>query len=86
MLNQSLSNAPDLMSLKLTGTDIVNLNIGGMTTLMTTVSVLTQCAESKLAKLFEKPELLPRVTGDEKTIFLDRDGPTFMNMINYLRN
>ena len=53
---------------------------------MTTVSVLTQCAESKLAKLFEKPELLPRVTGDEKTIFLDRDGPTFMNMINYLRN
>jgi hypothetical protein len=52
MLNHSLSDAPDLLSLKLQGTDIVHLNIGGMTTLMTTVSVLTQCQESKLAKLF----------------------------------
>ena len=63
--------------------EIVNLNIGGTHKIATSIRILTACEDSKLTKIMSDRDGL-MMTGNE--IFLDRDGPTFINMLNYLRN
>tara|TARA_B110000285_G_C14858419_1_gene483354 strand:+ start:302 stop:589 length:288 start_codon:yes stop_codon:yes gene_type:complete len=63
----------------------VNLNVGGTHQIMTNMGVLSQVKESKLSQMFSNTDGLPKMP-DGNTIFIDRDGPTFSNLINYLRN
>ena len=88
LVGRSISDVQSLRAFNEKASEIVCLNLGGTHKLMTSLHVLTQCQESKLAKMFEFPELLPKTTESDKSesVFLDRDGPTFTNMINYLRN
>lgn len=69
---------------------VIHLNIGGTHKMMTTVGILSQCKQSKLARLFEESEELTIIkNAQDKSkfeVFLDRDGPTFISMVNYLRN
>jgi hypothetical protein len=65
------------------GSEIINLNIGGTDELMTSVDVLTSDKGSQLEKMFSGKHEHKTVDGK---VFLDRDGPTFKTLINYLRN
>ena len=63
--------------------EVVALNVGGTHHLMTERDVLCLVPGSLLHKQFSGI-LEPRKVGDE--VFLDRDGKTFLLMVNYLRN
>ena len=63
--------------------EIVNLNIGGTHKIATGMKILTCCEESKLTKVLRDKDNL-MMSGNE--ILLDRDGPTFVYLLNYLRN
>lgn len=64
---------------------VLTLNVGGTHTIMTSLKVLRQVPESKLNAFFKNVEDLQRMP-DGQTVFLDRDGPAFQAMVNYLRN
>lgn len=63
--------------------EVVNLNIGGMKGITSSIEVLTSDKGSNLEKLF-KGDHKQKMIDDE--VFLDRDGETFKALINYLRN
>jgi hypothetical protein len=63
--------------------EVVSLNVGGTHHIQTEKDVLRSVPESILAKMFSDMHALKYV-GNE--VFLDRDGKTFQDMLNYLRN
>ena len=68
---------------------VLSLNIGGTHELMTTRQVLCEGAAkgSNLEKIFSSDSLeAGGINVVDDKIFLDRDGKTFQNLINYLRN
>jgi hypothetical protein len=66
----------------LTG-EVIPLNVGGTHHLMTELDVLTRCPGSLLASYFCGASEIKKINDE---YFLDRDGNTFLHMINYLRN
>ena len=50
---------------------------------MTERDVLTLCKDSVLEKMFNGMHDLKKIDDE---VFLDRDGKTFLNLVNYLRN
>ena len=67
---------------KLNG-DVVALNVGGNLHIATERDVLTSCPDSLLARMFNGLHELKKINDE---VFLDRDGHTFQNLVNYLRN
>ena len=63
--------------------EVIALNVGGTHHLMTERDVLCLCRGSTLEKYFAG---LTEVKKINEECFLDRDGQTFLHMINYLRN
>lgn len=63
--------------------EVVPLNIGGTHHLMTERDVLCQVKGSLLEKYFSGLYDLKKINEE---YFLDRDGETFLHMVNYLRN
>jgi len=66
------------------GDQILTLNVGGTHTIMTSLKVLCQVRETKLNQLFQNVNELQRMP--DGALFLDRDGPSFQTLVNYLRN
>ena len=71
--------------------NIIDLDIGGTIKISTTKETLMKFPESSLAKFIE-PFDTNNISNNTNfnlhngRIFIDRDGPTFLNVINYLRN
>jgi hypothetical protein len=65
------------------GGDVIALNVGGTHHLMTEREVLTLCKGSLLEKMFSGMHELKTINEE---VFLDRDGQTFLHLVNYLRN
>jgi len=63
--------------------EVIPLNVGGTHHLMTERDVLTLCKGSLLEKMFNGLHELKKI---DEEVFLDRDGKTFLNLVNYLRN
>ena len=63
--------------------DVVALNVGGTHHLMTERDVLTLVKGSLLEKMFSGMHELKTINEE---VFLDRDGQTFLHVVNYLRN
>jgi hypothetical protein len=62
---------------------VIALNVGGTHHLMTELDVLRSCKGSNLELMFSGMHELKKIEGE---VFLDRDGKTFLNLVNYLRN
>ena len=62
--------------------DILDLNIGGTHQITTSRNTLIKYKNSALATLFSGEKELPKYNGK---IFIDRDGESFINLINFLR-
>jgi hypothetical protein len=73
----------DLEKLNPSPADVVRLNVGGVH-LMTSRQVLCSQPKSKLASLFSGG--FPLRTAEDGTIFLDRNGESFVELIKWLRN
>jgi len=65
--------------------EVIALNVGGTHHLMTNRDILTLCEGSILEKMFNGMHDNELKKVDEE-VFLDRDGKTFLNLVNYLRN
>ena len=65
---------------------IVHLNVGGTHNLSTSLQVLKSVQNSGLSAMFSGRHKLPTLESDESRVFIDRDGETFSDVINYLRN
>ena len=63
---------------------LVNLDVGGTHRITTNLDLLTVIKGSLLAKMFSGRNDIPK--NDKGNIFLDRDGETFLTLVNYLRN
>ena len=63
--------------------DVVAINVGGTHHMMTERDVLQSCKGSILEKMFNGLHELKIIDNE---VFLDRDGPTFTHLVNYLRN
>ncbi len=63
--------------------EVLALNVGGTHHLMTEREVLRLCEGSILEKMFSGQHVLKTIDNE---VFLDRDGKTFLNLVNYLRN
>jgi len=63
--------------------EVVSLNVGGTHHLKTERDVLRLVKGSILEKMFNGMNELKEIDGE---VFLDRDGSTFLNLVNYLRN
>lgn len=63
--------------------EVVNLNIGGLKGVTTSLDVLTSDKGSNLEKLFKGDHKQKMIDNE---VFIDRDGETFKLVINYLRN
>ena len=63
--------------------EVVALNVGGTHHMMTERDVLRLVPGSTLEKMFNGLHELKKVDNE---VFLDRDGQTFLYLINYLRN
>lgn len=70
-------------SLKCNEEEIIDLDIGGMNKITTTLSTLRKYPNSALATLFSGRHKLPYHNG---RIFIDRDGTSFQLMLQFLRN
>jgi hypothetical protein len=79
---QWAENLKIVESLKCKETDILDLDIGGTQKFSTTRSTLMKYANSALSAMFSGRHELPKHNG---RVFIDRDGMTFLNMVNYLR-
>ena len=66
------------MSALTDGTGAITVNVGG-TVYMTTLATLTRVAGSMLGALAE-------ALSDDEVLFIDRDGPSFRYVLNYLRD
>ena len=66
------------MSALTDGTGAITVNVGG-TVYMTTLSTLTRVEGSMLGALAE-------ALSDDEVLFIDRDGPSFRYVLNYLRD
>ena len=64
--------------------DIISLNVGGKSDIMTTKELLKSVPGSKLAMMFSERHELRKVEGDK--IFIDRNGRMFEALIDYLRD
>jgi hypothetical protein len=64
--------------------EVVALNVGGTHHLLTEKDVLCYVPGSHLHRLFVNDAIEKKMVGEE--IFIDRDGATFLNLVNYLRN
>ncbi len=73
----------DLQKVNPSPNDVVTLNVGGVH-LMTSRQVLCSQSKSKLASLFSGG--FPLRTAEDGTIFLDRNGESFSELIKWLRN
>ena len=62
--------------------DILDLDIGGTHHVTTTKKTLVKFENSVLAAMFSGRHQLPK---HNNRFFIDRDGVSFMNMLNYLR-
>ena len=63
--------------------DIIDLNIGGTHEITTTRNTLIKYKNSILAALFSGENKLPLYKNGK--IFIDRDGESFVNLVNFLR-
>ena len=63
--------------------EVVSLNVGGTHHIQTEKDVLRSVPNSILAKMFSDMHQLKKINNE---VFLDRDGKTFNDVINYLRN
>ena len=63
--------------------EVVPINVGGTLHMMTERDVLRQVPNSLLAKMFNGMHELKQIDGE---YFLDRDGQTFLHVVNFLRN
>lgn len=63
--------------------EVIALNVGGTHHLMTERDVLRLVPGSLLYKMFSGMHECKRINDE---VFLDRDGKTFLNLVNYLRN
>ena len=66
--------------------NIVDLNVGGTHNISTSLQTLQSVQNSGLSAMFSGRHNLPTVETDKSRIFIDRDGETFSEIINYLRN
>jgi hypothetical protein len=73
----------DMAELVNLDSEVIPLNVGGTHHLMTERDVLRLCKGSILEKMFSGNHELKKIDGE---VFLDRDGKTFLNLVNYLRN
>jgi fructose-1-phosphate kinase PfkB-like protein len=64
--------------------EIINLNVGGTHHLQTDRMTLCSVPGSRLEKWFKGVVELKKDENNE--VFLDRDGQTFLHVLNYLRN
>ncbi len=62
----------------------MSLDVGGTHRIKTTLELLTTPKGSLLAKMFSGHHSVPQ--NHSGNIFLDRDGETFLAVVNYLRN
>lgn len=66
-------------------TEVISLNIGG-TIYTTSIETLTRYPDSMLGSLFTQHQL-PTITRDkDSNVFIDRDGPLFRYVLNFLRS
>ena len=63
--------------------EVITLNVGGTKNIMTERDVLCLVQESRLAAYFSGVTEVKKINEE---CFLDRDGDTFLHVINYLRN
>ena len=63
---------------------LIAMNVGGTHHLLTEKDVLCYVPGSHLHRLFYNDDIEKKMVGEE--IFIDRDGATFLNLVNYLRN
>ena len=63
---------------------IITIDCGGTHRIRTTLGLLCSIEDSMLKRTFVNHQKLK--TNKDGDIFLDRDGKTFLTMINYLRN
>ena len=64
--------------------EIISLNVGGKSDIMTTKELLNYVPGSKLSMMFSDRHKLRKVEGDK--IFIDRNGRMFESLIDYLRD
>lgn len=60
------------------------MDVGGTHRITTNLDLLTEVKESMLAKMFSGRHDVPK--NEKGNVFLDRDGETFLTLVNYLRN
>jgi hypothetical protein len=68
-----------------TPSNIVRLNVGGVS-FATTLDTLSSPCAGTLAAWFTTPGMQPTLVDDEGRLFVDRDGRHFGKILNYLRD
>ena len=63
---------------------LVSLDVGGSHRIKTNLDLLTEVKGSLLAKMFSGRHEIP--INEKGNVFIDRDGETFLTLVNYLRN
>lgn len=63
---------------------LISLDVGGTHRITTNIDLLTTVEGSMLAKMFSGRHDVPK--NEKGNVFLDRDGETFLTLVNYLRN
>ena len=63
---------------------VISLDVGGTHHIKTNLELLTSVDGSLLQKMFSGKHDVPK--NERGYIFLDRDGETFLTIVNYLRN
>lgn len=63
---------------------MISLDVGGTHKIRTSLDILCKVQGSTLQKMFVNHKNLKR--NQDGYIFLDRDGKTFLTLVNYLRN
>jgi len=80
---QWLSEINEIKQFTKLDSEVIALNVGGTHHLMTERDVLRSVPNSLLYKMFSGMHECKRINDE---VFLDRDGKTFLNLVNYLRN
>jgi len=83
MREEWLKQVDDIKDMVKLDGEVIPLNVGGTHHLMTERDVLTLCKGSTLEAMFSGMHDLKKINEE---VFLDRDGATFLNVVNYLRN
>ena len=69
-----------------TDTEVVKFNISGTHEAQVMIATLNQEKNSFLGKMFMSGENFKPLIQEDGRIFIDRDGESFMHVINYLRD